>query len=95
MDYSFIVKVVVASLQQVKCSISLSYDVTVNTHCEESLHLSHIIQGVRKHEYFTTKTESSHKSQNNNKTLSGLVLKNLFLILILCVFLPMLYNPPS
>ncbi len=33
MNYFFIVKVVVASSQQVTCSISLPHDVTVNTHC--------------------------------------------------------------
>ncbi len=33
MDSFFIVKVVVASSQQVKCSISLPHGITVNTHC--------------------------------------------------------------
>ncbi len=37
MDYFFIVKVVVASLQEVKCSISLPHDITVNTHCHVTM----------------------------------------------------------
>ncbi len=37
MDYFFIVKVVVASLQQVKCFISLPHDITVNTHCHVTM----------------------------------------------------------
>ncbi len=38
-DYFFIVKVLGAPSQQVKCSISLPHDVTVNTHCHVTMGL--------------------------------------------------------
>ncbi len=39
MDYFFIVKVVEAPSQQVKCFISLPHDVIVNTHCHVTVGL--------------------------------------------------------
>ncbi len=39
MDYFFIVKLVGDPSQQVKCSISLPHEVTVNTHCHVTMGL--------------------------------------------------------
>ncbi len=38
MNYFFIVKVEGVPSQQLKNSISLTHDVTVNTHCYETMH---------------------------------------------------------